>query len=91
MKNKQMRTMCDSCQWIRVKWSQRSRERARTLVTHGKGIRHPNVLEKIDLSYVIPLKCVAHVGIRCQVVYAIGKDETCYAMVLITKQIWIKA
>ena len=30
----------DSCEWIRAKWSLRVRERVRTSVTHGEGVRH---------------------------------------------------
>ena len=49
------------------------------LLRMGKGLGTPNAPKRVGLSNVIPLECVAYVGIKCQEMYAIRQDELCHA------------
>ena len=60
------------CQWIKIHKVIVSRERIRTSVTHGEGIRDPCTPDNVDLSVLIH-SCVALQACECSIMYVIWR------------------
>ena len=49
--------MHDPCQWMQTQWSIRPKERVRTPVMHGEGVRHPHAPDESVFLGLIARMC----------------------------------